>query len=249
MIRKSGLMREFIEKLFGGKKAFLRTLTVHAEGEPDGGTGGQNEPPKKDPVVNYEDLIAKARKEEKDKLYPKITAIEGERDSWIKKCNEHLVTIGQKDLEIEELKKQLKASGKDDSAEVKKLKEDVQRLTGELETAKKNVPDEKAIEDRIKAEYEVRMYRTEKLAEFKDAVIPELVTGSTKEEIDKTLEASKKRFKDLTDSILKGAGSRIPPVNVSSSKIDVNNFKMEDLAKMDPGSEEYKEFRKKLGLK
>jgi len=243
-------MKELIEKLFSGKTQLV--FNVHAEEGGTGGTedgeGGGKEPPKK-PEVNYEDLIAKARKEEKDKLYPKISALEGERDGYIKKCNEHLITIGQKDAEIEALNKKLKESGKDDSEVVKGLKAEIDKLKGELETAKKNAPDEKAIEERIKAEYEIKLYRTEKIAEFKDEIIPELIMGTTKEEIDASLETSKKRFKEMSEKILKGVNTNIPPANINSSKFNMKDFTLEDLAKLDPRSPEYKEFRKKMGLK
>jgi len=257
MVTKRGFNKETIAKLFSGKVGLVRNIFnpmyafADGAGDPPAGDPPSGDPPSGDPpkTVNYEDLIAKARKEEKDKLYPKITALEGERDSWIKKCNEHLITIGTKEAEIESLNKKLKESGKDDSETVKALKADILKLQGEVEEAKKNVPDVKAIEDKIKAEYEVKLYRETKLREAGETVIPELVTGTTKEEIDTTLAASQKRFKEMSEKILGGNGSFVPPANASTSKMDFNKFTMEDLAKLDPKSAEYKEFRKKLGLK
>lgn len=205
-------------------------------------------------IINYEDLIAKARREEKEKLYPKIKALEKEKEQLVGKCNEYLLAIGQKDAEIEQLKKRLQESGKDDSEEVKRLKDEISRLENELEEAKKNVPDEKAIEDRIRAEYEIKLYREQVVGQHRDEIIPELVTGSTKEEIDASLEVAKKRFKEISDKILKGNNlggkggtSGIPPANTSYSNF--KSLKIEDIAKLDPRSPEYKEFRRQLGLR
>ncbi len=62
--------------------------------------------PQKTPI-NYEDLISKARKEEKDKLYPQIESLKTQINSWTEKANTHLITIAEKDSEIAELKKQV----------------------------------------------------------------------------------------------------------------------------------------------
>jgi hypothetical protein len=231
-------------------------LTAYAEEndppntDPNNPTPPATDPPKANPI-NFEDLIAKARKEEKDKLYPKITALEKERDGLVEKINAHLLTIGQKDTRISELENQIKNSGASESEVVKGLRAEIETLKTQLATAGKNTVDPVEIENRIKSEYEVKLYRMEKLkelAETKEGYIPELVTGMTREEIDASLKVAKQRYAD----ILKSAGvsnNNIPPVNVNTSKINVKNMKMEDLVNLDPKSAEYKEIRKQLGLK
>lgn len=226
-------------------KFYLRALAE----EPSSNTT----PPKSDekspdsPTINYEDLIAKARKEEKDKLYPKITLLEGQISELTKKLNQHLITIGQKDVEIAELNKKLENTGKVDSEEVKTLNKKIKEMESELETTKKSITDVKALEEQIRAEYEVKLYREQKLGEVKDQVIPELVLGNTKEDIDKSIEASKKRYKEIFDSVSKNL-TTIPPAN-PGSKFNATKFSIEDLNKLDPKSTEYKEFRKAIGLK
>lgn len=236
-------------------------LTVYADGEDDkkaddGGDSKKDDDSNKSSntssnTINYEDLIAKARKEEKDKLYPKIESLNKDVSKWTETCNKHLITIAEKEKEIEALETKLKSSGKDDSKEVKDLNVIIEDLKKQIEGASNSKVDEKAIEEKIKSEYEVKFYRLEQLAKLGEEVIPELVTGLTKEDIDKSIEESKKRYTELAEKIAGKSKSnfKVPASNVNTSTLNAKDFKIEDLAKLDPRSAEYKEFRIRAGLK
>ena len=137
--------------------------------------------------INFENLIARARKEEKDKLYPKITSLENEVKVLTKRNNELLVLAENAKAEAEEAKKLLAASGKDDSDKVKALKAEVEEARKKFEELAKTMPKIEDVEAMVRAEYEVKLYREEKLREAGNTIIPELVDGKTKEEIDASI--------------------------------------------------------------
>lgn len=197
--------------------------------------------------LNYEDLISRARKEEKDKLYPKIKALETEKATLTSKNNDLILKVAN----LEEENKQLKSTGKQTQSQT------VSNLQAELEKANKkvaefeaNLVDEEALRKEIRAElegeYEVKLYRESKVNEFKDCIIPDLVNGNSKEEIDQAIENSKQRFEAMKKQIL--GNTYVPPVNPNSSKFQHKDFNYEDLANLDPRSPEYRELRAKLGL-
>ena len=59
------------------------------------------------PTINIEDLMAKARSEEKAKLYPKIEKLEKENKALVEKNNTHLLSLGEKDALITSLNKEI----------------------------------------------------------------------------------------------------------------------------------------------
>lgn len=103
------LSRRFMWKLPRIKPFFLK---VYAEGNDSNNMNDQdkkttqdqkpnqdprpNQDPKPMGTVNFEELIAKARQEEKDKLYPEI-------QSWKEKHNNLLLVIAERDAKIKEL--------------------------------------------------------------------------------------------------------------------------------------------------
>ena len=65
-------------------------LTAFAEENP-------NEPPKNEGnTVNYEQLIAQARREEKEKLYPQIEKLKAQAEVLTKQVNEALLDLGMR---------------------------------------------------------------------------------------------------------------------------------------------------------
>lgn len=203
------------------------------------------------PTVNYEDLIAKARQQEKAKLYPQITKLEEEKKSLVEKNNANLLIIGEKDAEISELKKQLaeaqKTSQKGASEKEQSLLSKVSELEKELADTKANICSREELENEIRAEYEVKLYREQKLREVGDTIIPELITGATKEEIDASILVSQERFNQISNKIL--GGVQVPVGNVSTTSLNTKELKIEDITKIDPRSPEYAQLRAKLGLK
>lgn len=158
-------------------------------GDTGAGAGGTGTDPTQTqpPQINYEDLISRARKEEKDKLYPEIEKYKKQYKEMEKSNNKNLLRIGELETELESIK------NGGESAEVTSLKSRVAELESELETAKKDRPDEEAIRAEIEKKFEVKLYRTERLAsdEVKNAVLPmflEGITGETNEEIDASIQ-------------------------------------------------------------
>lgn len=202
-------------------------------------------------TVNFEDLIAKSRQQEKAKLYPQIQKLQEQNNALTEKNNAHLLSIGEKDARISELEKQLAESN---NASKKGASENETALLSKISTLEKTIADMEAttvsredLEAEIKAEYEVKLYREQKLREVGDTVIPELITGTTIEEIDASVKVSQERFTQITSKVL--GGVQVPVGNVNTSTFQSKDLKMEDIANLDPRSPEYAQLRARLGLK
>lgn len=203
------------------------------------------------PTVNFEELISKARKEEKEKLYSEINKLKGQVDEKVKRINDLLIAIGEKDellkgkeSEIAELKKGSKVS---ESEEVKNLKLKITELENSL-----------AMKDSEVASIKIESYKAQKIAEAGGELIPELVTGSTTEEIDLAIENSKTKYAEIvgrvkeTVVVTQKPSTQIPPVNPNTQAFNQSVAQM-DIAGMsmfDKNSRaQYAEMRKTMGLK
>lgn len=251
------------------KFIFGMSMPVHAD----------EEPPTPDPVtdpapapgkspstqVNFEEMIARVRREEKDKLYGKIKKLEDEVSTLRESNNGYILQIASYQARLEEAQK------KNDPEEVKKLNDKISELTSALEEAKKNTPDEKAIRAQVEAEYEVKMYTQTKLTEQKDNILSAFVgtvTGKTKEEVDAAITAAVekstavKKELGLIDEDGKPVGGKkksdkedpapgkkkTSPPTVNPAAVDEEAFDPDYIRNLDPRSPEYAEFRKKMGL-
>lgn len=245
------------------------SMSVHADEPDEPGSPAPAGSPNPSQGMNFEEMIARVRREEKDKLY-----------GTIKKKDETIATLRESNngyiLQIAEYQKKLEeAQKKSDPDEVKTLQDKVTELTAALEEAKKNVPDESAIRARIEAEYEVKMYAKDKLAEHHEDILPVFVTevkGDTKEEVDASIqsavEKSTKVKKDL--GLIDDEGNPVEPKGkkksgkepedepgkkksnppkASPAKMDDEGFDPDYIRNLDPRSPEYAEFRKKMGLR
>ena len=250
------------------------TMKVYAD-EPSGDEGGDGAVAEDQQIqsnVNYEDLIAKARKDEKQKQYKTIENLRKDLKTMTDNNNGNLIRIGELEVQIEELNKKLTTSSTGDSEAVKTLKADLAKAQSDLETAKKELETAKAgavdesalrtqIENEVRAEYEVKNYRLELLAkkENQDILVPELIMGTTKEELDASLESARARSEEIRKQFNVGTpqtqqtdasafSSRMPAVSSPSAGSATASVSFEDLAKLNPASPEYAEMRKKLGL-
>ena len=237
-------------------------LTAFAEENPI-------EPPKNEGnTVNYEQLIAQARREEKEKLYPQIEKLKAQAEVLTKQVNEALLAKGAVEKELADLKDSQK---KGDSEEVTKLKAQIEALKSENENLKKNTVSEEDLRKKLEEEYQVKLYAKDKLAENKDkilSVFAEKVVGNTKEEIDsaieKAIESSNEIRKELgvddkKDSKKKGKDSEgkkesksqnnPPAPNPQGGEGEKGKFDLEYIQSLDPRSEEYAKWRKSVGLK
>ena len=262
--KAEGVKKAVIER---AKIVFM--LKAHAD-EVDDGNSTPNTSPQ--PTINYETLIAQARKEEKDKLYPRISKLEEENKKQIEINNNNLIKIGdlmESNKRLEDENKKLKESV-NDSQTVKDLNARIAELEAENKKLKEEAPDEKAIRAEIEKEYELKAYITEQKSANKDTILStflENIKGTTKEEVDQSIETWKAQTlaikKDLGLVDEKGnpvetkkkteekkSSAKTPKANPSATTGNSTvTYDLDYVRNLDPSSEEYKEFRKSLGLK
>lgn len=226
------------------------------------------------PQINYEQLIAQARKEEKDKLYPRIKQLEEENKKLVKTGNDNLIKIGDLTQTVNTLTAELESykKGEKTTEEVTKLQAQIDTLTAENEKLKKEAPDVEKLRAEIEQEYEIKSYLTEQKSANKDSILSSFldeIQGNTKEEIDASVEKAKNKSLEIKkelglvddsgkptknqgkkDTSAKKAPTKAPAMNpTENSGTDTGTFDADYIRNLDPSSEEYKEFRKRLGLK
>ena len=248
-------------------------LDVHAdEGEDNSGDGKEPDDNgnSKTPTINYEDLISKARTEEKNKQYKNIEKLKGQIDTLTKQHNDDLLKIGQLEEDLETANNKLKNVGQGDSEEIKTLKneiktlqEDKKGLEAQLESIYNDTVTREELETEIRTEleeeYKTKTYKATKMAELKDDIlVPELVIGNTVEEIDASIELALEKSKAIKEKLgitedgqPKSPQGRTPrtPSNPSVSRVQDSQFSNEYIASLDVRSPEYAEVRKQLGLR
>lgn len=260
------LSNKAMETIF--RKAMSKvTKSVFADEEPTGGTTEPTTPPT--PTLNFEDLIQKARKEEKDKLYPKISALQTQVNTLTEQHNTDLLTIAGLKDQIAQLEK---ANGGSESDTIKNLKEQIKTLEQDKKDLEKKIKEfEKipvinedelrtTIEQEFEAKYKVKEYRMEQLSKHKDDIFtPELVIGNTNEEIDASIQREIQRSVEIKTRLGYTGESTQPqsqprrtprtPSNPSVSRIQDSQLDLSRLATMDVRSPEYAQLRQQLGLK
>ena len=262
----AGMSNEAIKKVI---EAISLRAFADEGADPDDNSGADGgEGAKTTPTINYEDLIAKARKEEKEKQYKTIEKLKGQIATLTEQHNNDLLVKADLEKQLKEANDKLTTAGSGDSEEVKTLKETIKTLEKDKADLDKKVKDYEAnkpvsreeveaeVRAELEAEYEVKTYKATKMAELKDDIlVPELVMGTTKEEIDASIQSALDRSaeikKNLGISTDKKQTKRTPksPANPSVSSVQDNEVSLERLATMDVRSKEYAELRKQLGLR
>lgn len=262
----AGMSNEAIKKVI---EAISLRAFADEGADPDDNSGADGgEGAKTTPTINYEDLIAKARKEEKEKQYKTIEKLKGQNATLTEQHNNDLLVKADLEKQLKEANDKLTTAGSGDSEEVKTLKETIKTLEKDKADLDKKVKDYEAnkpvsreeveaeVRAELEAEYEVKTYKATKMAELKDDIlVPELVMGTTKEEIDASIQSALDRSaeikKNLGISTDKKQTKRTPksPANPSVSSVQDSEVSLERLATMDVRSKEYAELRKQLGLR
>ena len=262
----AGMSNEAIKKVI---EAISLRAFADEGADPDDNSGADGgEGAKTTPTINYEDLIAKARKEEKEKQYKTIEKLKGQIATLTEQHNNDLLVKADLEKQLKEANDKLTTAGSGDSEEVKTLKETIKSLEKDKADLDKKVKDYEAskpvsreeveaeVRAELEAEYEVKTYKATKMAELKDDIlVPELVMGTTKEEIDASIQSALDRSaeikKNLGISTDKKQTKRTPksPANPSVSSVQDSEVSLERLATMDVRSKEYAELRKQLGLR
>lgn len=254
-------IKKFIEKV--SLKAFADEGDTNKDTN-NNSDSNSGEPNNTTPTINYEDLIAKARKEEKDKQYKTIEKLKTQINSLTEQHNNDLLKIAGLEKDLEKANEKLTKVGNGDSEEVKTLKDTIKTLTkekedleGKVKTYEENKPAsreeiETSVRAELEKEYEVKTYKATKMAELKDDIlVPELVFGTTKEEIDDSIKQALERSSEIKKSLGVSNNKRTPKSasNPSVSGVQDKSISLEYLASLDVRSPEYAEVRKKLGLK
>lgn len=228
--------------------------------EPDGGNqdqdGGQ---PQASSTMNFEDLLTKVRREEKEKYYKKINKLQTEKEDLVKKHNASLLKIGELQTQLEEAK--MNYNSDEANKKVKELEAQLEIANSKIKEYEENTVDieaikeeeRKAVTEELTTKFEVDVYKLKKLSDLEGSIIPELVMGDTKEQIDSSIEIAKKRFEEIQASIVSSRGQTLPSATPQASATNAfgNNatITMEEFAQLDPSSPEYAKFRSTLGFK
>lgn len=178
------------------------------------------EPSDKDaaPTVSFEDLITKARNEERSKLRKKIEGLETQNRNLTEQHNADLLKIAGLERERDSAKDALaKAGGDAEKAlrdEIADLKTKLGDANAKLKDVKPREEVEAEIREALKAEYDLRDYRREQLAAHPE--IPtqmyDLVVGDDKKSIDKSI----KEVSARCDAMRQQWGVQTPAPNQAS---------------------------------
>lgn len=256
------------EKIIKSVKVLLKrgfyTPAFAEEGDSgDASTGNRQQ-------INYEALIAQARQEEKSKLYPQIEKLKKDKEGLIEQVNGLLLERAELQKSLNEAKEAGKSKHTDEevtqlNAQIEALQAEVKKLKEEAEKA----PNEEAIREAIKKEYEVKDYLREQLSKNSDilSAFAGEVKGATKEEVDASILAAKEKSKKIREELgikedtkkketdkkkeeeSNNTKVKRPKLAFPSQNSEEEELTLDDVRNLDPNSEEYKKFRKKLGLK
>lgn len=209
--------------------------------------------------------IGNARKQEKDKLYPEIEKLKKQLQDQIAAGGADKNALKATQDQLAAAEKKLKELG-GGSGEVtdEKLAELVSKRVMEA-TAKL---EQESVASRMEAQAELNKlkeklhakemetYKKDVIAAANGAIIPELVVGNSKEEIDAALVVAKQAYARVAAQTAKGAaaaegkaGSELPVVPVSVSSIEglMGNLTPAQIRAMTP--DQWAKHREKFNLK
>ncbi len=212
-----GAGREVIKTAFGSFfiRAYADEPTSQTPPQDSGDKSGGENPTQSpmEPVINYEDLIAKARKEEKQKQYGTIERLKSQVATMTQQHNDDLLKIAGLEEKVNAAETKLTTASKGDSetvvtlrAELDAAKKAQKKAEDELKALKDNTVSREEVEKEIRAElekeFEVRSYRMEQLAANQGKIlVPELVMGDTKEAIDASIQSAIARSDEIRKSL------------------------------------------------
>jgi hypothetical protein len=210
-----------------------------------------------DLVGRYTDEdLAKARAQEKDKLYPQIEHLK-EKLSLLEKDREERVSQEEAARRAAEEEARRKAEAEMDVRTLLEQKESEWRSQLEAEKAER----EKAFAllEMERNFQDIQMYRAERIEEERDLIIPELIdliSGNSREEIEQSIAGLKERSSRILDSAQQAmqaarrdmTGSRVtaPSAGPMDTNSDNQQFSAEQIAGM-PFTEYVKHRSKLLG--
>ena len=201
-----------------------------------------------------EEDLAKVRTQEKDKLYPTIEKLKEQVDVLTRERQEQ---SARQDAEVAEKAAQTKLQQEEElsAKELLKLKESewkeqLERERQERERAFALLEQEKTFAD-------IQSFRQQLLEQERENIIPELVdliSGSTREELQTSVESLKDRSTRILESAQSAmqnarremTGTRVttPPAGPLETQTEQRNFTAQDIASMSVN--EYAKYRSRL---
>lgn len=213
---------------------------------------------KETPKFYTEEDLAKVRSQEKDKLYPVIEQLKEEVSSLRKEKEEKAARKAEREAaEVAEREAKQKAKLEDDldAKELIKLKE--AEWQEQLERERQERERAFALLEQERAYTDLQNYRNQRLNEEQDSIIPELVdllTGSTREELDASLAGLKERSAKILESAqqamqatrrdMAGTRATLPPSGPLETNSAQRQFTAAEIAAM--SVQEYAQYRDKL---
>lgn len=194
----------------------------------------------KEPEVDIDALLSKAREQEKQKLYPEIEKLKNELKAKNAKLNESILKVSSLEDKVAEKDKEISKINE----LVEKAKEEGKGMGEEqIKLLEKERDDYKARAEKAEAEFlafkeaqELETYKNSKIKDL-DEDFRELVVGGSKEEIDSSFE----KAKALADKIKDKYKPNVLPT--PSLTLGIKNTKdLEGVREM--SNDEYEKLRK-----
>ena len=202
----------------------------------DGDTGFTQE--------QVDEMLKKARQEEKDKLYGEIEALKEKNKKLSTEVTEKISKISNLESSVTDLETKVEEiTGKLEDAkttaksskdkEVQKLTDTIKDLTTKIDNIEKDG------EERVR-KLNLEIFKKEEILKAGDEIIVELVTGNTEEEITASIEKAKEAYIKIKEKTLSGV--RVNGFNPNINSTAIKGKTAEEIASM--SREEYAKWRK-----
>lgn len=152
-----------------------------------------------------------------------------EKEKEERKAREQELADAKRELES---LKSTSTAGQDEVAKAKALAEEKDRLLTQAEERAKKLVDGMSQQfNEVLTKKDLEIYKKSKIAEFSGEIIPELVQGSSVEEIDNAVEQAKAKYREIEERALKKkeekelGESKVPGVTSSVGSINELDYK------------------------
>jgi DNA repair exonuclease SbcCD ATPase subunit len=201
-----------------------------------------------------EEDLAKVRTQEKDKLYPTIEKLKEQVDVLTREREEQSARLN---AEAEEKNAQLRAQQEEELSAKDLLKLKESEWKEQLERERQERERAFALLEQEKAFADIQSFRQQLLEQERENIIPELVdliSGSTREELQSSVESLKDRSSRILESAQSAmqnarremTGTRVttPPAGPLETQTEQRNFTAQEIASM--SVDEYAKYRSRL---
>lgn len=213
---------------------------------------------KESPKFYTEDDLAKVRSQEKDKLYPVIEQLKEEVSSLRKEKDEKAARLAAEAAEKEAAEEAKAKEERESELEVRELlKVKEQEWQEQLERERQERERAFALLEQERAFTDLQNYRTQRLEQERESIIPELVdlvSGNTREELEASLEGLKERSARILESAqqamqatrrdMAGTRATLPPAGPLENNSSQRQLTAAEIAAM--SVQEYAQYREKI---